>query len=281
MSGIIFFKSKDVEKVKNFYINKIGMDLWLEQGGCSILKHGNLLLGFCDREIVENPGIITIFYKEKSKIDKIYSKLKNIAISEPQVNEKYKIYHFFIKDPEGRTVEFQTFLHTLDPYMQGDEILITRRSIRKFQDKKIPRKLMLKLFDTCRYSPTSMNSESFYFVIIKDKKKLEYLSTIRGRSSDPIRKAPFAVAVCIDPEKTKRVYEDGIIAAYHFILSSWNYGLGTCWIAAMDREDVKECLNINKEHYIATITPLGFPYETKEIPDRRKAEEFVNLEDFE
>ena len=31
-------------------------------------------------------------------------------ILEQYLNEKYEIYHFFAKDPEGRAVEFQKFL---------------------------------------------------------------------------------------------------------------------------------------------------------------------------
>jgi hypothetical protein len=31
----------------------------------------------------------------------------------PRVNDRYQIYQFFAKDPEGRQLEFQAFLHPL------------------------------------------------------------------------------------------------------------------------------------------------------------------------
>ena len=53
-------------------------------------------------------------------------------------------------------------------------------------------------------------------------------------------------------------------------------GLGTCWIADMDRDEIKDMLDIPREHYIATVTPLGYPLE-KDIPCpvRKKTEEFI------
>ena len=114
MAGIIFLKTKNKEKIEDFYITTIGMSLWLEQADCVILKHGNLLLGFCARDEVDKNGIITFFYKEKYKVDEMYEKLKEVAIEEPKINDKYKIYHFFARDPEDRIVEFQSFLHPVD-----------------------------------------------------------------------------------------------------------------------------------------------------------------------
>ena len=43
-------------------------------------------------------------------MDAAYAKYADIAEAEPQVNEKYNIYHFFLRDPEGRKLEIQRFL---------------------------------------------------------------------------------------------------------------------------------------------------------------------------
>jgi len=161
--------------------------------------------------------------------------------------------------------------------MDGKELLLTRRSIRYFKDKDIPEDLLWEIFEICRFSPTSKNCQSYYFIVIKNKEILEYLGNLRGKNSAPIKRAPMAVAVCVDTSKTKRPEADGNIAAYHFILASWNFGLGTCWIAAMNRNEVKEKLGIPKKHFIATITPLGYPEYIPEPPKRRRKEEFVKF----
>lgn len=114
MAGIVFMKTKDLNKVKNFYISEVGASLWLEQEDCIILKHGNFLFGFCDRGEVDKGWLLTFFYKTKEEVDEMYTKMKNWAASAPKENPKYRIYHFFAKDPEEREIEFQAFLYPMD-----------------------------------------------------------------------------------------------------------------------------------------------------------------------
>ncbi len=111
MGGIIFFKTQMLHRLVDFYTNRLGMIIWLEQPDCTILKHQNLLIGFCQREVAETEGMITFIYDEKEDVDKIYNRIKEIATDAPHKNQKYRIYQFFALDPEGRALEFQVFLH--------------------------------------------------------------------------------------------------------------------------------------------------------------------------
>jgi hypothetical protein len=111
MNGILFMRTNKLKEVESFYREQAGMDLWLDQGDCVILSHGNMLLGFCERDEVDNCGIITFLYESENGVDEIYQKLSDRAEHEPQKNEDYGLYHFYAKDPEGRSIEFQTFLH--------------------------------------------------------------------------------------------------------------------------------------------------------------------------
>ena len=113
MAGIIFLGTCDLDAVKDFYINTMGMKLWLEQAECSILKHGNLLLGFCKRDQPDTQGIITFYFDSDDEIHEFYERLKDVSEQAPKINEKYQIYHFFASDPENRRIEVQRFLHPL------------------------------------------------------------------------------------------------------------------------------------------------------------------------
>jgi len=114
MAGIIFYKTKMPEELDRFYIGRLGMELWLDQGGCRIYRSDNLLLGFCHREDADLDGIITFFFPERSQVDETYLNLKDIADAPPRHNSRYQIYQFFACDPEGRTLEFQSFEHPID-----------------------------------------------------------------------------------------------------------------------------------------------------------------------
>lgn len=115
MSGIVFFKTKMLEKIVEFYVNEVEMSIWLEQKDCTILKQGNLLLGFCQRNTPDIEGMITFFYPTREEVDTMYEKFKERSNGPPKENPHYQIYHFFTKDPEGRTLEFQHFKHPLKP----------------------------------------------------------------------------------------------------------------------------------------------------------------------
>lgn len=113
MSGIVFFGTNKLEKVTEFYVSEVGAEIWLEQEDCTILKHGNFLFGFCKREETDTCGILTFFFNEQQKVDEMYKRLKEYAQAPPKKNKTYQIYHFFAEDPDGRSIEFQCFLHSL------------------------------------------------------------------------------------------------------------------------------------------------------------------------
>jgi nitroreductase len=73
------------------------------------------------------------------------------------------------------------------------------------------------------------------------------------------------------------VVQDGCIAAYHLLLAAKAFGLGTCWVTDMDNPTVKGLLNVPDEDYIACLTPIGFPAESKPVPQRHQLMEFVRI----
>lgn len=50
-------------------------------------------------------------YDDAAAVDAMHERVGDAAREEPHLNEKYDIYQFFASDPDGRTVEFQSFEH--------------------------------------------------------------------------------------------------------------------------------------------------------------------------
>ncbi len=113
MAGIVFLKTEDLAKTVAFYTGTVGMRVWLEQPEITILRHENLLIGFQQHSRPDTGGVITFFYPERQAVDAIYEELRDTALEPPRVNERYSIYNFFARDPDGRLIEFQQFLHDL------------------------------------------------------------------------------------------------------------------------------------------------------------------------
>lgn len=110
MPGLIFMSTQRLDEIVDFYTSRLGMEVWLKQEDCTILRHGNLMLGFCKRAEADACGIITFYFDSSDEVDRRYEDLKDLADGPPKENPKYRIYHFFLRDPEGRRLEIQKFL---------------------------------------------------------------------------------------------------------------------------------------------------------------------------
>lgn len=108
MDGIVFFRTERHDEVVSFY-RELGATVWLEQPDCTILQADGFRFGFCDRDSADTEGIVTFVFDDRAGVDELYEQLGDRGDDEPRFNETYDIYQFFASDPEGRTVEFQTF----------------------------------------------------------------------------------------------------------------------------------------------------------------------------
>jgi len=113
--GIVFLRTARFDAVTSFYLDRIGMSVWLEQPDITILRHGNLLVGFHRQPTADLDALLTFFYDTRAEVDAMHAKLNDIATTEPKENTTYRIYNFFGQDPEGRKIEFQHFSHPLPP----------------------------------------------------------------------------------------------------------------------------------------------------------------------
>ncbi len=113
VSGIVFFYTEAHDAVVEFYRERLDAETWLEQPGCTVLTHDDFRFGFCDRDRTDDCGVVTFYYPERADVDAMHERLSDVARGPPEENETYDIYQFFAEDPDGRTVEVQTFLHPL------------------------------------------------------------------------------------------------------------------------------------------------------------------------
>jgi hypothetical protein len=113
MDGIVFFATERERRVVDFYRDRLGAEMWLDQDGCTILRQGEFRFGFCERDRTDDCGILTFYVEDRTTVDERYDDLVDCARGPPETNEQYEIYRFFAEDPDGRTVEVQTFLHPL------------------------------------------------------------------------------------------------------------------------------------------------------------------------
>ncbi len=117
---ISFFYTNDLEALSLFYEDVLGLTLKLDQGECRIYQvTQDAYLGFCQRaeplalaaDADDRSLIVTLVTQD---VDGWYQVLRQKGIQferPPALNEKFHIYHCFLRDPDGRLIEIQRFLH--------------------------------------------------------------------------------------------------------------------------------------------------------------------------
>ena len=109
---ITFLATGDLEKTAEFYERVLGLRLALDQGACRIHAVGDgAYVGFCRKPEGNSPeGVVITFVTED--VDGWHERLaaKGVAFEKPPtMNEEYRIYHCFLRDPSGYLVEIQRF----------------------------------------------------------------------------------------------------------------------------------------------------------------------------
>ncbi len=162
--------------------------------------------------------------------------------------------------------------------MEFDEVLKSRRSIRRYKDTPVPRESIVKVLEAARIAPSASHRQPWHFVVVEDEGARERLA---GRSSWAAA-APVMIVAVADPVASPRWYQNDMgIAFEHIVLAATNLGLGTCWMGQTKRDaEVKEILGIPDEFKVIALTPLGEPDETKEPKERKSLEEIVSWEKF-
>ncbi len=113
------------------------------------------------------------------------------------------------------------------------EVLLTRRSIRNFNDKSIPEDVLNKILEAGTYAPTAMGMQKPIVIAITDKKVRDEVSRenakIMGREgTDPFYGAPVILLVAV--ENYPNAVYDGSCVMDNLLNAAWAMGVGSCWI---------------------------------------------------
>jgi nitroreductase/NAD-dependent dihydropyrimidine dehydrogenase PreA subunit len=208
-----------------------------------------------------------------------------------------------IKAPLANQIPIET-TPVLDPGA-AKNFLRSRRSIRDYQQKTVPREKILQLLDIARFAPTAANSQGVAYHIIDDPNMLHNITTaginwIEEQIETSIPDIPhFAelVNVVDNYRKTGRnvvlwnapclivavVEQDFLFVGRdnaHFSLAyaelyAPSLGLGTCWAgviessAASSYKPLLKLLDLPKNMCVVGALMVGYPqYRHKRLVDR-------------
>jgi nitroreductase len=115
------------------------------------------------------------------------------------------------------------------------ELLQNRRSIRKYENRKIEPEKMELLKEALLRSPSGNNLQPWQFIFVDDLELLRKLSQCKEHGADFLKNAALGIVVCGDEKESDVWVEDCSIAAIIGHLAAHSLGLGSCWVQVRNR----------------------------------------------
>lgn len=166
------------------------------------------------------------------------------------------------------------------------ETIMSRRSVRDYEQRAIPRDTMQLIAECGINAPNGMNKQDWEIKIVDDPEFIKgitelYVKENLKAAEDPkfknmFRNAP-TVAFIAAPESSYSGVNCGLLGE-NMILAAWSMGIGSCClggpVAFLKSEaaaDYLAKLNISEGYTILYAIGFGYPAETPEAKSRDKS----------
>jgi nitroreductase len=161
--------------------------------------------------------------------------------------------------------------------MQFANVLVKRRSIRKFKDTPVPKEDLLKILEAARIAPSASNRQPWHFVVVEDKETKRKLAKSEWAAS-----APVMIVGLADKAVSPAWCDNDLgIALEHLVLAATNLKYGTCWMGQTGREElIRGVLGIPDNYKPVAIVPLGVPDEKPAAKERKSLDTIVSWEKY-
>lgn len=156
------------------------------------------------------------------------------------------------------------------------ELIVKNRSYRRFYEaEKIHQETLLTLVDYARLSATGANKQTLrYMISFKQEDNAKIYTTLAwaGYLSDwsgPVPgERPSGYIIILQDNNNKMVSAmDPGIAAQSILLGAAEMGLGGCMVGNIQRDKLREQLQLEDQYEILLVIALGKPKETVVIDE--------------
>ncbi len=143
------------------------------------------------------------------------------------------------------------------------ELVLKNRSRRRFYQDPVNKETLWDLVDLARLSASAGNQQSLKFCLSYDQEKNAKIFPLIGLAGNPgIEEAPTAYIVILgDTEISQSFGCDHGIAAQTILLGATEKGLGGCMVGMINRNRLRDVLDIPKRYEILLVLILGRPKE--------------------
>lgn len=137
------------------------------------------------------------------------------------------------------------------------ELVNSRRSLRKFSERRVESHIVEKILEAALTAPSSRSSRSTHFMVIENSDLIRHMSYMRDYGSAFMAEAPVVILVMGDKGATDLWLDNAAISATFVQLAAEAAGLGSCWVHVEGREHMKGHPEMGTaESYLRTFLPI-------------------------
>lgn len=158
--------------------------------------------------------------------------------------------------------------------MEAYDAIVTRRSIRQFEDKPVPAEMVEKLLRAAMMAPSAGNQQPWEFIVLTERALLDEMPNLHPYCQ-MIRQTPVAVLVCGNTQREKYPGywpQDCSAAIMNLLLAAHALGLGAVWTGIFPRDEriepFKKRFNLPAHVMPLALIPIGWPAENPPQPER-------------
>ena len=161
--------------------------------------------------------------------------------------------------------------------MEALEAIMSRRSIRKYKDNKIPNNTINTLLKAAMNAPSAHNRQPWHFIVVDDRETLKKVQEYH-QYSKMLEIASHAIIVLGDNklQETDFWIHDCSAATENILIAANALGLGAVWLGVHSNEKLiegtKKLFNVPENVTPLCIISLGYPEETKPPRDNYNPE---------
>jgi nitroreductase len=160
------------------------------------------------------------------------------------------------------------------------DLILSRRSIRKYEKKEIPEEVLNQILEAGRNAPSAANKQPIHFIILKDHETKKKLSTTFSRF---LKDAPLVIVGCANVKALltgKWAVVDTTISLQNMVIGAWGLGVGSCWIGSFNEKKVKETLMIPDNWKVVALLTLGYSAEQPKQRKKKSLEKMFSTSSF-
>jgi len=150
--------------------------------------------------------------------------------------------------------------------METIKTIMTRRSIRVFENAPVTDEQIQTLLEAAMNAPSAGDGRPWHFVVTTGREKLDRLSDEVDDGNEMFKQAQAAVLICLDESLEGFAgfgVQDCSCAAQNLQLAAHDIGLGTVWIATIHVppriEGCRKVFNVPQSIIPFALFPLGVP----------------------